>query len=122
MGTGRVITMYQLRGRVIALVIIIMIVAFVLFVTQFYGTDRNSVTDFNIPSLIKDGYRFDGTPTPIPSRTKDEPSNIYAIVFDGGSTGSRLHIFHFRVSHPGKKLYTTGISQHAKFTSCFFNY
>jgi hypothetical protein len=95
-------TAYKLKGRLLAIMTVIGTVGFILFMTQFYSTDRQPKIEFSLASELGKGLYIEGTAAPTVSNKQKK--DIYAIVFDAGSTGSRVHVYKFQ-TNPG--LYCT---------------
>ncbi|XP_060562240.1 ectonucleoside triphosphate diphosphohydrolase 5-like [Ruditapes philippinarum] len=94
-------TAYKLKGRLLAIMTVIGTVGFILFMTQFYSTDRQPKIEFSLASELGKGLYIEGTAAPTVSNKQKK--DIYAIVFDAGSTGSRVHVYKFQTS-PDKPL------------------
>lgn len=102
----RPITLYKVKGRICATMAVISTVGFILFMTQFYGTERDPFVKFFQSSRIDEGFKIEGTTLSrrlslsekkVSLESETSVKDIYAIVFDAGSTGSRVHVFKFAI-------------------------
>ncbi|XP_048732333.2 ectonucleoside triphosphate diphosphohydrolase 5-like isoform X2 [Ostrea edulis] len=130
------LSMYQFRGRVGVFLAFVLIVALVIVVTGYDDFKHKFISN----SVFKDKrnpYIFNGEATlsvpqkhlkgnngfaqVAPSNSINNDKDIYAIVFDAGSTGSRVHVFKFKTLPGGllrldKELFKTtkpGLSAYA---------
>lgn len=133
------LSMYQLRGRVGGFLILVFAVALIIVVAG-YDDLRHRFVSKSIFKDKKNPYVFNGEATlnvrnenlrgsngfaqsitSSPGLPSKNDKDVYAIVFDAGSTGSRVHVFKFRILPDGllrldKELFKTtkpGLSAYA---------
>lgn len=107
--------MYQLRGRVGGFLILVFAVALIIvvagyddlrhrFVSKSIFKDKKNPYVFNGEATLnvrsenlKGSNGFAWSITTSPGLTSKNDKDVYAIVFDAGSTGSRVHVFKFKI-------------------------